>query len=73
MPNTPQQQRRSDQVEALLRVASPFLNLVLAAGERLSRLVSPGDDGHYSIPPAGERLELDPTRGTSERARQPEA
>jgi hypothetical protein len=69
VPNTPKQQRRVEQVEVLLRVAAPFLDVVLATGERVARLASRGDDGHYAIPPAGERLELEAVRG----ARQPEA
>ena len=73
MPNTPPQQRRRDQVEALLRLAAPFFDLVLATGERVSRLASRGDDDHYAIPPAGERLELEAMRGPGPRARQPEA
>jgi hypothetical protein len=73
MPNTPQQQRRRDQVEAVLRLAAPLLDLVLATGERVSRLVAPGDDDYYAIPPAGERLELESIRGARAGTRQPEA
>lgn len=73
MPNTPQQQRRRDQVEALLRLGAPILDLVLATGERVSRLVAPGDDDYYAIPPAGERIELGAIRGVDPGARQPEA
>ena len=58
MPATPRQIRRSDQVEGVLRLAAPFLDLVLAAGERFSRIVAPADDDQYAIRPAGERLEL---------------
>jgi len=73
MPNTPQQQRRRDQLEALIRVASPVLDLVLVTGERFSRLVAPADADYYAIPPAGERLELEALRGSGREARQPEA
>jgi hypothetical protein len=73
MPNTPQQQRRRDRVETLLRLATPVLDLVLTTGERVSRLVAPGDDDHYAIPPAGERLELEAIRGVEPHVRQPEA
>ena len=69
MPNSPQQQRRCDQIEALIRLATPALDLVLATGERVSRFVARGGDDYYAIPPAGERLELDAVRGP----RQPEA
>ncbi len=46
-PLTPDQVRRREQVETLLRLAAPALNLVLAAGERLSRLVEPEDVEYY--------------------------
>ena len=49
MPITPEQRRRRDQVETLIRLMAPGLNLMLAAGERLSRLVSPEDDEHYPV------------------------
>lgn len=58
MPSTPQQIRRRDQVEAVLRLATPFLDLLLAAGDRVSRIVAAGDEESYAIRPAGERLEL---------------
>jgi hypothetical protein len=73
VPNTPQQQRRRDQVEALIRLAAPFLDLVLATGDRVSGVVARRDDDHYAIPPAGERLELEAIRGAGPRLRQPEA
>ena len=44
---TPEQQRRRRQVERLIRLAAPGLTLVLAAGERLSRLVEPEDHEYY--------------------------
>jgi hypothetical protein len=49
MPLTPEQRRRRDQVESLIRLMAPGLNLVLAAGERLSRIVAPEDDEYYPI------------------------
>ena len=49
MPLTPEQRRRRDQVETLIRLMAPGLNLVLAAGERLSKLVSPEDDEYYPV------------------------
>jgi hypothetical protein len=73
MPNTPEQQRRSDRVEAALRLGAPFLDLVLLAGDRLSRLVAPDGDDYYAVRPA-ERLELSglgPRPGQP--AKQPEA
>ena len=60
---TPEQQRRRDQVETLIRLMAPGLNLLLAAGERLSRIVSPEDDEYYPVrsgttpPTVGQRRE----------------
>jgi hypothetical protein len=44
---TPDQLRTRERVETLIRVAAPALNLVLAAGERLSRIVEPDDPEYY--------------------------
>ena len=49
MPITPEQRRRRDQVETLIRLMAPGLNLMLSAGERLSRIVSPEDDEYYPV------------------------
>ena len=45
----PDQRRRRDQVETLIRLMAPALNVVLAAGERLSRLVEPDDPDYYPV------------------------
>jgi hypothetical protein len=34
-------------VESLIRIAAPALNLVLAVGERISRIVEPEDHEYY--------------------------
>ena len=63
MPLTPEQRRRRDQVESVIRLMAPGLNFILAAGERLSRIVSPEDDEYYPVrsgtidPDAGARHE----------------
>ena len=63
MPLTPEQRRRRDQVESVIRLMAPGLNLILAAGERLSKLVAPEDDEYYPVrsgsvdPQVGERRE----------------
>jgi hypothetical protein len=44
---TAEQQRTRDRFEALIRLMAPALNLVLAAGERLSRIVEPDDPEYY--------------------------
>ena len=46
-PLTPDQLRMRERFESVIRLASPGLNLVLAAGERLSRLVEPDDPDYY--------------------------
>ena len=44
---TPDQLRTRERIESLIRLAQPGLNIVLAAGERLSRLVEPDDPEYY--------------------------
>jgi hypothetical protein len=46
---TADQRRRRDQIEAVIRLMAPGLNLVLAAGERLSRIVEPDDPDYYPV------------------------
>ena len=48
-PLTPEQRRTRDRVETLIRLMAPGLNLVLAAGERLSRIVEPDDYEYYPV------------------------
>jgi len=50
---TAEQRRRRELVEGGIRLAAPVLNLVLAAGERVSRIVEP-DDPEYYPPRAGD-------------------
>ena len=49
----PEQRRRRDQIETLIRLMAPGLNLLLAAGERLSRIVEPDDPDYYPVRAAG--------------------
>lgn len=49
---TPDQRRTRDRVEAIIRLAAPGLNLMLAAGERLSRIVESDDPDYYPARPA---------------------
>jgi hypothetical protein len=44
---TAEQVRNRDRVETVIRLVAPALNLVLAAGERLSRIVEPDDPEYY--------------------------
>jgi hypothetical protein len=57
-PPTIEQQRRLERFEALIGLAAPALDLVLAVGDRISRLAGGADD-YVPIRPAGERLRLD--------------
>ena len=46
-PLTPAQLRTRERVEGLIRLASPMLDLVLAVGDRVSRVVEPTDVEYY--------------------------
>lgn len=48
-PLTPEQRRTRERVETVIRLMAPGLNLVLAAGERLSRIVEPDDSEYYPV------------------------
>ena len=58
---TPEQMRRREQIESLIGLAAPALNLVLAVGERISKIVEPEDAEYYPPrtaregPPRGAR------------------
>lgn len=60
---TPDQRRTRARVETLIRLMSPALNLVLAAGDRLSRLIEPDDPEYY--PPRAGQVEPPPQTGGS--------
>ena len=59
MPSTPQQLRARARFEALIGLAAPVLDLVLVAGERVSRFAAPDDD-YVPIRPPADRVELGP-------------
>jgi hypothetical protein len=46
-PLTPDQLRTRQRVEGLIKLMSPVLDVVLAVGERLSRIVEREDVGYY--------------------------
>jgi hypothetical protein len=48
-PLTPDQRRTRERVETLISLAAPALNLVLAFGDRLSRIVEPEDSEYYPV------------------------
>lgn len=58
---TPEQRRRQDRVESLIRLSAPVLNLVLAVGERISRVVEREDTDYY--PPRVSDTESPPPEG----------
>lgn len=54
---TPDQLRKRERVESVIRLMAPALNIVLAAGERLSRIVESEDHEYY---PARTRTGTEP-------------
>ncbi|HKN93401.1 MAG TPA: hypothetical protein VJU60_03635 [Thermoleophilaceae bacterium] len=62
---TPQQRRTRAHVETLIRLMSPALNVVLAVGERISRIVEPVDHEYY--PPRTGQVEPPPSPAAVER------
>ena len=75
---SPRQVRLRERFEGLISLAAPVLDLVLAAGDRLSGTVGPEDE-YYPIRPPGEAFELSPVPRAEESeepgpgAREPEA
>jgi hypothetical protein len=57
-PSTPQQLRTRARFEALIGLGAPILDLVLAVGERVSRVAGREDD-YIPIRAASDRLELE--------------
>jgi hypothetical protein len=72
MRETPQQRIWRDRVEALIGVAAPVLDLVLNAGDRISRTLAPGRSDYYPIRASTEAFELGPVSRDGERRRGPE-
>ena len=67
-PLTPDQRRTRDRVETLIRLMAPGLNLVLAAGERISRIVEPEDSEYYPIRTSLPEGEEQPKKERAERS-----
>lgn len=65
---TPEQLRNRARVETLIRLMAPGLNLVLAAGERLSRIVEPDDYEYYPIRTTLPEGDEQPKRERAERS-----
>jgi hypothetical protein len=67
-PLTPAQLRTRERVESVIRLMAPGLNLVLAAGERLSRIVEPEDHEYYPARPPLPKGDEQPKKDRAERA-----
>ena len=48
-PLTAEQRKTRERVERLISLAAPALNLMLAFGDRLSRIVEPEDSEYYPV------------------------
>ena len=59
---TPNQLRTRERIEGLIRLAAPGLDLVLAVGERISKIVEPEDTEYY--PPRVSRESAPPPKQT---------
>jgi hypothetical protein len=59
VPLSPFRLLRRERIESAIALAAPMLDLVLAAGERVSRVLGPEDD-YYPTRPPGEAFELRP-------------
>ena len=46
---TPEQRKTRDRMERVIGLAAPALNLLLAVGDRLSRIVEPEDSEYYPV------------------------
>jgi hypothetical protein len=51
---TPSQLHTRERVESVIRLIAPMLDVVLAAGDRISRIVEPEDYGYYPARPLAE-------------------
>ena len=65
---TPEQLRTRERIEGLIRLAAPVLDLVLAVGERVSKLVEPEDHEYYP-PRSRTPAEPPPSRAADGAAR----
>lgn len=66
MPATPRQQLYRRRVERLIGLAAPVLDLVLAVGDRASRVLVPGEDDYYPIRSGAESASLRSGRSPGE-------
>jgi hypothetical protein len=59
-PMTPDQLRTRQRIEGLIRLMAPALDMVLAVGDRVSRIVEPEDVEYY--PPRVTRESAPPPK-----------
>jgi hypothetical protein len=59
-PMTPTQEAWRDRFESAIKLLAPGLDLVLAAGERLSRTLGPDDDWDPPVRPRDRRARVAP-------------
>ena len=69
---SPSQVRTRERFEALIALMAPALDLVLSAGDRVSRALGPQDE-YYPIRPPGEAFELPSAPAASSEADEPAA
>ena len=60
---TPGQIRVRERIEGVIAVAAPALDLVLAVGDRVSRIVAPADHEHDPVRAAAEPALLEAPKG----------
>jgi hypothetical protein len=71
MPTTPEQRTWQRRFESLIGLAAPALDLLVATGDRASRILQPEDSDYYPIRPAAEAFELDDSRDGGRRGSRP--
>jgi len=57
---SPGQERMRERIEGLIGLAAPALDLLLAAGDRVSRIAAPADHDYYPVRPPSEPALLEP-------------
>lgn len=60
MDATPGQERTRERIEAVIALAAPALDLLLAVGDRVSRITTAADHEYHAVRPAGEPALLEP-------------
>jgi hypothetical protein len=69
MSQTPEQRIWRERAEALIGLAAPILDLVLNFGDRVSRVIAPGESDYYPIRSSDDAFELESLRSGGKRPR----